>query len=147
MLDEIINAAADKIRTDLGDLADDVRVYFGEFSEADVKSMVVRDSTVLVSVLNLGDVNVLTESCDLEMAAYVLCSHRDELKRLSATLGLVRRLVWEVLPKARFHDSSVPVKPDTIDAQNLFTGESNKRALALWAVTFKIKANHIRSTT
>ncbi|KEQ12965.1 hypothetical protein GZ77_21295 [Endozoicomonas montiporae] len=71
------------------------------------------------------------------MAAYVICSDTSDAPRHKSALAITEAIV-ELLPFNRFGENNLkPVSPASISAENLYSGEIDRKGIALWGISWE----------
>jgi hypothetical protein len=134
-----LEAVTTAIKTALVDACKDVESHPGRFTEAELKRISLSRRAVRIAVEDILETQVSPMkrvSYRLLMAAFVICSDRDGPDRSESAIELVEKVI-SVLPRNRWNsDDYKPVLESTISAQNLYSGEIEKRGIAMWAITW-----------
>lgn len=114
----------------------------GAFDAAEIRRHVTRAPAVIVTCLGAGDYARLPQgvwTLEAQLAAYILCRDTPPtLTREVQALGLVTAVLQSVA-RATWNDPAAfgVVPGDSLDATNLYSGDLDAAAVALWAVTWR----------
>jgi hypothetical protein len=114
----------------------------GAFDAAEIRRHITRAPAVIVTCLGAGDYARLPQgvwTVEAQLAAYVLCRDTPPtLTREVQALGLVTDVLHAVA-RATWNDPAAfgVVPGDSLDATNLYSGDLDAIAVALWAVTWR----------
>lgn len=140
MIDAALNTITSGLKAALAGTVDDVEDHPGRFDEQEIRRYLSRNSAVRVAIEDVQRIDVRGDAVGvitLTAAAYVIAGHPDTHQRQQDALQAVSA-VLETLPHHKFSDDCVPVAPDTISAQNLYSGQLDARnGIALWGISWQ----------
>jgi hypothetical protein len=119
-------------------MGDHVQAHPGRMTIDDLKRLVVRGkSTVCVGCLGIPRIEYTAVGIELQIhwAAYVLALDSIGLPRELAAMAIATDVGRHVVSNVWGREDVDT--PDDIRADNLYSGTLEKRAVALWAVTFR----------
>ncbi len=140
MFNEALQSITDYLETGLVSLTTDVASHPGRFTEAELGRLLTARQAVRVAIENTQSINVNgqgIQEASLLMAAFVICSDSKAQPRHKSALALTEAIIQQ-LPFNRFNtDYLKPVKPTTISAENLYSGEIDRKGIALWGISWE----------
>lgn len=140
MFNEALKAITDYMEAALVNHTTDVASHPGRFTEAELSRLLTARKAVRVSIENTQSVSVNgqgIQEASLLMAAFVICSDSNTEPRHQSALLLTEAII-EQLPFNRFStDYLKPVKPSSISAENLYSGEIDRKGIALWGISWE----------
>lgn len=141
MFNEALNTITDHFQDRLGDFTSDVTSHPGRFTEDELKRLLTAKSAVRISIENTLELTVNgqgLQEAKLLMAAYVICSDSKAGLRHQKALELTEAIVT-LLPLNRFDhpDRFKPILPNSISAENLYSGEIDRKGVALWGISWE----------
>jgi hypothetical protein len=119
-------------------LGDYAQAYPGRMSVDDLKRLVVRGhSTVCVGCLGVprAEKTPVGDELETHWAVYVLALDSQGLSRDAAAMTLVTQVARMAINNTWGRDDLDT--PEAIRGDNLYSGTLERRAVALWAVTFR----------
>jgi hypothetical protein len=131
-------AVVSTVRSWLPDLAR-CEPHMGRFDEKELARLGVNTPAVLVAVLgapSATDVGNDERDQVVRTAAIVVTSDRRDLPRDEAALAIVEALLVRIPGQRWGQEDCHMVQHATVKAENLHSGEIDRRAIALWAVTW-----------
>lgn len=140
MFNEALQTITDHLEAALVNHTTDVASHPGRFTEAELSRLLTGRKAIRVAIENTQSVSVNgqgIQEANLLMAAFVICSDTKEQPRHQSAL-LLTEAVMEQLPFNRFGTSYLkPVKPSSISAENLYSGEIDRKGIALWGISWE----------
>lgn len=141
MFNEALKTITDHFQTRLASFTSDVASHPGRFTEDELKRLLTGKSAVRIAIENTLELNVNGQGiheAKLLMAAYVICSDNKTGPRHERALELTEAIVT-LLPHNRFDlpEQFKPVVPRSISAENLYSGEIDRKGLALWGISWE----------
>lgn len=121
-----------------------VEPHSGRFDLTDLGRLAVRTPAVLVAVLGTDEVTQSTTGLCVEpvrLAAFVVTGNAPGLTRDAAALAIVHTLA-RLLPENRWGLDGAQ-RPTEIRADNLYAAELDRKAIAMWAVSWR---QYLRTT-
>ncbi|MGI9276425.1 MAG: hypothetical protein ACR2PT_16470 [Endozoicomonas sp.] len=140
MFNEALSAISDQLATHLVGHTKDVASHPGRFGEEELSRLLTAKKAVRVAMENTQSVSVTgqgIQEAKVLMAAYVICSDAKNLPRHESALAITESII-EFLPFNRFgSDRLKPVLPPSIAAENLYSGEIDRKGIALWGISWE----------
>ncbi|WP_419534734.1 hypothetical protein [Endozoicomonas sp.] len=140
MFNEALKAITDHLEVALVNHTTDVASHPGRFTETELSRLLTARKAVRVSIENTQSVSVTgqgIQEANLLMAAFVICSDSKNEPRHESALLLTEAII-EQLPFNRFGTYYLkPVKPSSISAENLYSGEIDRKGIALWGISWE----------
>ncbi|MGI2027794.1 hypothetical protein [Endozoicomonas acroporae] len=140
MFNEALKAITDHLEAALVNHTTDVASHPGRFTETELSRLLTARKAVRVSIENTQSVSVTgqgIQEANLLMAAFVICSDSKNEPRHESALLLTEAII-EQLPFNRFSTNYLkPVKPSSISAENLYSGEIDRKGIALWGISWE----------
>ena len=140
MFNEALKAITDHLEVALVNHTTDAVSHPGRFTETELSRLLTARKAVRVSIENTQSVSVTgqgIQEANLLMAAFVICSDSKNEPRHESALLLTEAII-EQLPFSRFGtDYLKPVKPSSISAENLYSGEIDRKGIALWGISWE----------
>ena len=140
MFNEALETISDYLEANLADHTKDVASHPGRFSEDELSRLLTGKKAVRVAIENTQSVSVDGQGiheAKLLMAAYVICSDTHDAPRHKSALAITEAIV-ELLPFNRFGLNNLkPVTPASISAENLYSGEIDRKGIALWGISWE----------
>ena len=140
MFNEALEAVSNHLATALNQRCNDVQSHPGRFTEAELTRLLTANKAVRVAIENTQSVTVTGQGIQqarLLMAAYVICSDTRTAPRHEAALTIAEAII-EQLPFNRFGTLNLrPIEPKTIAAENLYSGEIDRKGIALWGISWE----------
>ena len=141
MFNDALDAVTSHLKNLLVDEAKDVESHPGRFTQDELKRLLTKKRAVRVAIEQSPSLTVTGQGfrdVTLIMAAYVICSDAKESDRHKSALSLVETILQE-LPFCRFGtDNLMPVNAGTVTAENLYSGEIDRKGIAMWGVSWEL---------
>lgn len=138
-INEFCEAVTAAIKDHIADVCTDVESHPGRFTESELSRISRAPRAVRVAIEDIAETNVSPmgkTQYRLLMAAFVICSDKQGPDRTESAIECVEKVI-SVLPRNRWNsDNYFPVQEASINAQNLYSGEIEKKGIAMWAVTW-----------
>lgn len=139
MINEYIEIVTSSLKTALASLVTDVEDHPGRFTETELSRIARSPRAVRVAIEDIAEIKVLPNKnvhATLRMAAFIICSDHAGPDRTKSAIELAEKVV-SVLPRNRWDSEDYQIIAEsTISAQNLYTGDIEKKGIAMWAVTW-----------
>lgn len=139
-----LDAVTAAVKAELIGVCKDVESHPGRFTESELKRISLSRRAVRIAVEDILETRISPMkkvSYRLLMAAFVICSDRDGPDRSESAIEVVEKVI-SVLPRNRWNsDDYQAVLETSISAQNLYSGEIEKRGVAMWAITWNQTIN------
>ena len=139
MINEFLDAVTSSVASQVSALCKDVEKHPGRFTEEELVRVATKSRAVRVAVEDILEVKVSgmgKKSYRLLMAAFIICSDKAGPDRTESAIEIAEKLI-SVLPRNRWDSQDYqPVLEASINAQNLYNGEINRKGVAMWAVTW-----------
>jgi len=140
MFNEALTTITDQLADHLVGQTTDVASHPGRFTEEELSRLLTARKAVRVAMENTQSVSVNgkgIQEAKVLMAAYVICSDAKNLPRHQSALAITESII-EFLPFNRFEsDKLKPVLPPSIAAENLYSGEVDRKGIALWGISWE----------
>ena len=140
MFKEALDAITLHFQQAMTDHTSDVSSHPGRFTEQELSRLLTAKKAVRIAIENTQSVSVTGQGIQearLLVAAYIICSDSKNNSRHLSALDLTEAVIRE-LPFNRFGTNTLrPVEPKTISAENLYSGEIDRKGIALWGISWE----------
>lgn len=140
LFNESLEAITNHLATALNQHCQDVQSHPGRFTEAELARLLTAKKAVRVAIENTPAVTVSGQGIQqarLLIAAFVICSDTKDAPRHKSVLKITEAIL-ELLPFNRFGTENLrPLEPKTITAENLYSGEVDRKGIALWGISWE----------
>ena len=145
MFNEALEAISLHFKAALAAHTSDISSHPGRFTEQELSRLLTSKKAIRVAIENTQAVSVTGQGIQearLLMAAYVICSDTADSPRHQNALDMMEAVI-EQLPFNRFGTRYLkPVEPKSISAENLYSGEIDRKGIALWGISWEQTLRH-----
>ena len=140
MFNDTLDAITDYLKRELSDTVKDVSSHPGRFTQGELSKLLLKKRAVRVSIEQSPGLNITGSGwrdARLILAVYVICGDAKESDRHRAALDITERIIT-LLPFNRFDtDFLMPVVGNNISADNLYSGEIDKKGMSMWGISWE----------
>lgn len=136
-LSEILQAIADHIKTQITTLQA-CETHGGRFDASELMRVASRSPGLFLSVVKIDDIQREHGSwrATLTIGAFTVAKDTPAADRSTLGLTLVQALA-QVVPENTWGIEEAISKPQSINAQNLYSGGLDKKGVSLWGTTWR----------
>jgi len=140
MINEFLAEVTAQLKTALADLVDDVETHPGRFTQDEIRQIARAPRAVRVAVEDILSTKITPmgnkAQHNLQLFAVVICSDQTGPDRAQSAITIVEKLI-SVITRNRWNSEAYQAVLDSsISAQNIYSDETERSGIAMWAVTW-----------
>ncbi len=140
MINQFLADVTAELKALLAELVTDVETHPGRFTEEEIRYIARAPRAVRVAVEDILEtkINAMGKKKQHTVAVFavVICSDQQGPDRAQSAIDIVEKLISVIYRNRWNSDAYQPVLDNSISAQNIYSGETERSGIAMWAVTW-----------
>ncbi|MDO6747211.1 phage protein Gp37 [Gilvimarinus sp. 1_MG-2023] len=140
MINDFLADVTAELKNQLAELATDVETHPGRFTEDEIRHIARAPRAVRVAVEDILEtkINAMGKRKQHTVAVFavVICSDQYGADRAQSAIDVVEKLISVIYRNRWNSDDYQAVLDNSISAQNIYSGETERSGIAMWAVTW-----------